>query len=201
MEVYSCANVTVTGCLFENNGPHFMQKLALRGYAGGLSISIATSDYPAFKIDVRECTFRNNSNIAPENLFQTTTQLLENYQFTGRGGAFAFIVFSSSPVVATLTDLLFEQNYAQSFGGSLYFSLNGEASHHLSLRRLKFYNNQVGIESGGIDMNLGTDPENAAVRHTVEMFDSEFTGNSALYGGAVYVYVPGRQSLHNESLC
>ena len=86
MDIFNCIKVEVSSCLFAHNGPAAIIKdQAYRGHAGGLSVGydfqrmLSTSPEAVLS----DNTFCNNTAIGLPSSERTTTQVLDQFLFTG----------------------------------------------------------------------------------------------------------------------
>ena len=194
VDVFNCSVVLVTNCTFEHNGPVSVIKKQYRGHAGGLSLSYHKhkifSMRPQFR--VKKCTFRNNTSDPLASIQQSSTQILQRYIFTGRGGGCAIPIFSSSvPSNVTLEDCLFEENFARTLGGGLYVAFDGHLDHIVVLNRIKFVGNKCHSAGGlAVGFIFGSNQMNNV--SSLFAYNSEFIENRAVLGGGAAVY-PARK--------
>ena len=95
---------------------------------------------------------------------------------------------SRSSLNVTITDCIFEKNYARSFGGGMYLLSGGVSAHHKMLvQRSHFDSNTAGIGAGGVHVTFA----NSALEDDpllVSIIDCQFCNNMASHnGGGVYV--------------
>lgn len=136
VDIYNCIFVTVTNCTFRDNGPVAIVKTEPhRGHSGGLSIAWSILDYESNHTTVVErCLFVNNTSDPFGGSFQySTTQSIVSRQFRGRGGGAAIIMNGRVPVQVTVSDCVFEQNYAGIYGGGLYTNFDGLSHYFLTI--------------------------------------------------------------------
>ena len=191
LDIYNCDFLRVVNCTFEDNGPtSVIKQEPYRGHAGGLSIGYNnTAVSPGPVAFISGCTFRNNTSDPISELVQTTTQLLQSFAFTGRGGGCAFPINPVFSLNATVEDSLFENNFARSFGGGLYVAFNGREYHIVTINRVKFVKNyaptagalEVGFIRGGVP----------GANNQFFAYNSEFIENDAMFGGGVYFFTVG----------
>ena len=97
----------------------------------------------------------------------------------------AIFIGEESNVAALVEDCYFEQNYARSYGGGLYFILRQVSNQTIDVRRSEFYNNTAG--SGGGGLNVGY-PANIDTIPSLIVSDCIFVGNRADFGGGSYIF-------------
>ena len=89
--------------------------------------------------------------------------------------------------VLTISDCVFENNYAHIYGGGVYFLLGGFGTHHrILMERTQVVSNIGQIGGGGILATFfNSGPEEDPLLMT--FFDCEINSNSALTGAGIYV--------------
>lgn len=138
LNIFNSPNVTVKNCTFHNNtSSSFFTRRPYQGNAGGLSIGynmrFSNKTISTVNILVTDCSFTNN-HAAPLTALQLSpSKLLEMNIFTGRGGALAIPVNTTSPVNCVVANNEFINNSADSFGGSIYTFIGGSYVNHTSL--------------------------------------------------------------------
>lgn len=194
VDIYNCPSVFVLGSTFEQNGPVlFVKKQTFNGYACGLSLSFTddlVTTHPNLVTEVVDCIFRDNSNILPKELVQSTNQVITNSQFTGRGGGCALIVTLSRSLDIHFDNVLFANNEAQSFGGGFYIAVFGRATHSISLNQLVFQNNSSPLGAGGLEITFFESNSVSTVR--VNVTNCHFIMNRADFGAGVCLNFPGK---------
>ena len=138
-------------------------------------------------------TFLNNS---VETIFDqrfSTTQVLQELIFPGRGGGMAVIVNGLQPADILIEDCHIEKNYAVSFGGGIYTLLDGLSEHVITINRTEFIENSTPGSGGGLEIGFRAEGT-IEFTNSVLVYDSNFTGNMANYGGGAYFVVVGRHS-------
>ena len=160
-----------------------------RGYAGGLSVGYhqegMLSSRPQLRVE--RCIFRNNTNDPPASIQQSTTQLLQQGAYTGRGGGFAILIFSSLPLNGTLEDCVFEENFARSFGGGMYVAIDGQLDHLVVLNRVRLAKNSS-PNGGGLLAGYGL---GSASVSSLFVYNSEFVENGAMFGAGMCLITTG----------
>ena len=192
MDIYNSYDVMVVNCTFESNGPVVITKyFDWRGHAGGLSVAfnfITALNRSTLTTVIRDSTFRNNSVRAAVSGRQTTSQLLRRFIPTGRGGGCAINVNSLTSVHVEVSGCVFEKNFALTYGGGLYLAWDIASSHRTMLNDTTFIENESPGGAGGLEMGFargGTE----AVGNQVYASNLRFVGNTATYGGGVYVFI------------
>ena len=189
VDLYNCHFVTVRDSIFEHNGPVVVvKKEPYRGHSGGLSfgyVRLKVEDGP--RVSVSNCTFRNNTS--DPMAVQRTSDVLQQFVFTGRGGGCIFIVSPYTPMIAKVENSTFEDNFARSFAGALYFGLNGSLDHSVTVNRVKFIRNVCAGGGGGLHYGFADGRGDSVNRHFI--LNSEFIENYATFGGGAYYMSAG----------
>ena len=89
----------------------------------------------------------------------------------------------------TISNCVFENNYARSFGGGAYLLLGGFGTHHrILMERTQVVSNIAQIGSGGGIMAsfFNSGPEDHPLLMT--FVDCEIGNNSGVAGGGIYVF-------------
>ena len=148
-------------------------------------------------IHISGCTFRNNTSDPQEsgNLISTSA-LLQDLLFPGRGGAIAITINSTFAYNASIEDCVIENNHATSFGGGIYLGYSVYAPHATSVNRTMFVSNHCDGPSGGLQLGFVEGGVNGVLR--LDIYNSEFYDNHALFGGAIQVLSNGEYPNHNR---
>ena len=95
-------------------------------------------------------------------------------------------------ICVTISDCVFDNNYARSFGGGAYLLLGGFGTHHrILMERTHVVSNFGHIGGGGIQVSfLNSGPEEDPLLMT--FVDCEIYNNSAQAGAGVYVYTDSK---------
>ena len=190
--MYNCFEVKIVDTTFINNtATSQIQDAPFRGNAGG--VAIGTYRNPFYRLNpsvtVRNCTFVGNVARPPPSDIILPSQLVEGNFFTGRGGGLAVFIGEGSNIDALVEDCYFGQNYAESYGGGLYFSIftiRQSTNRTIDIKRSRFYNNIAG--SGGAGLNVGYSTTFAGTVPVLVVSDCVFVGNRANYGGGAYIF-------------
>ena len=194
VDIYNCQTALITNCTFEHNGPvSVIKSEQYRGHAGGLSVGYyqdrMLSSPPELRIE--KCTFRNNTSDPLASIQQSTTQLLQRFAFTGRGGGCAILVNPSSPLSGTLEDCVFEENFARTLGGGLYVAFDGQLDHLVILNWVRLVRNVCPSTAGGLEVGYVSGSTLGSVS-SLFAYNSEFVENRAMFGAGVYLFTVGR---------
>ena len=131
---------------------------------------------------VASSEFRNNSAEAKE-IFHTSSQTISKRIYRGRGGSMA--VYSNAShhnISITISNCVYENNYARYYGGGLYITLaeKNDAEYFQNdvlIEGTRFVSNTAGLGGGGLSISY---PE-------AEIVDCNLTNNSALAGGGILI--------------
>ena len=117
----------------------------------------------------------------------STSQLIGDFIFSGRGGAIAVTINSSFAFSTRIEDCFLENNFATSFGGGVYLGYSGYNGHNTTVNRTTFMNNHCDGPSGGLHSGF---IEGGGNGFTVglEIYNSEFYDNTAQFGGAIFLF-------------
>ena len=91
-------------------------------------------------------------------------------------------------ICVTISDCVFGNNYARSFGGGAYLLLGGFGTHHrILVERTQVVSNIGQIGGGGIQASFfNSGPEEDPLLMT--FIDCNISNNSGLAGGGIYVF-------------
>ena len=135
---------------------------------------------------IENCLFTKNQAIATSSY--TTSDILSGGVFTGRGGALGILINASSlNVMGLIKNCEFTNNFASTFGGSIYVAFDGkETQHVISINSCNFTNNTGGLGAGGIKLSYLTNG-NRDFPITAIIQNYYFEGNKGDNGAAIYV--------------
>ena len=185
LDIYNCLSVNVTSCVFEYNGPAAVVKPeTFRGHSGGLSLAYSSLVVsPVFS--VRHCNFTNNTADPSLGIQRTTTKVIQQRVFTGRGGGLAVLIRGVTPVDGSIEKCIFIDNMACSFGGGLYTVQNGLSNHTIRVRDSLFIGNYARSGAGGLLVGFmdGGDDHNS---NKLIATGCTFVHNQSPHGGAIF---------------
>ena len=192
LDIYNCQTAQIINCTFEHNGPVSVNKFEqYRGHAGGLSVgyhhNTTLSTRPQLRVE--RCTFRNNTSNPLASIQRSTTQILQQGVYTGRGGGCAIIIIPSLPLNGTMEDCVFEKNFAKSYGGALYITFDGELDHLVVLDRVRLAKN-FSPTGGGLVVGYGPGSALDSVSSLL-VNNSDFVENEAKLGAGLYLITAG----------
>ena len=202
LSVYNSLNVTIRNCKFVNNTSdsyYFEQQKQYQGSSGGLSIGYSMNDSSVLlNITISDTDFINN-NASPLAEFKlTSSDVLQNGTFTGRGGGLSVVVSSNfSQLNCIIRNCNFSSNFASNFGGAVYiFVTNVFNNQNYSFDKVTFNNNSAPV-AGALcffDIRVGV---NDSCIHTTAV-NCTFTNNMAAEsGGAVSMYFMVGETNHS----
>ena len=157
-----------------------------RGNSGGVAFGYnmaGSIEKPILRVVRSE--FRNNSAIT-ESTFHTSSQTASERIFSGRGGSMAvYINVSHHNINVTISNCVYENNFARSYGGGIYLGLSekndaGYSQNDVLIKETNFTSNTAGLGGGGFVLFY---PE-------AQIVDCIFTNNSATAGGGIFISSP-----------
>ena len=86
---------------------------------------------------VTNSVFYNNTGGTALDVF-STTELLQQLLFPGRGGGLAIIANSLVAINVLVADCLMQENSAENYGGGMYTLLDGLSNHVITVTRSRF---------------------------------------------------------------
>ena len=189
LDVFNCHHVFMNDSLLENNQGSGIVNASYRGNTGGVSFGYNTLplEFNTPQLLVSHSKFRNNRATAT-SAFRTSSQAFFAQIFTGRGGALAiFSNESNHDLNLTISDCLFENNTARSFGGGVYLLLGGFTTHHkIRVERVNARYNTAQLGGGGFQASFfNNGPEEDPL--LMSFVECEFSNNRGIAGGAIFV--------------
>jgi hypothetical protein len=186
LDIFNCQDVLFNHTVIEhNNGTGIDTTVSYRGNSGGVAFgyNIPENTIKLSRLRVFNSVFRNNTAIAVSS-FQTSSQIIADYIFSGRGGSMA--VYSNAShhnIRVHITDCkyritlqsLMEEVCTLSLQKKLMRSIY---SHNdIIIERTQFAGNSAGFGGGGI----------ALLYPELKIIDCNFTNNSASAGGGIFI--------------
>ena len=176
LDIFNCHYIIINETVFEHNIGSGMDKVEYRGNSGAVAVGYNNvPSNPLMLLQVTNSIFLNNSATATTS-FQTSTNLVTNRVYTGRGGALALYQQYATPnnLTIIIKNCNFINNSAQSYGGAMYLN----AITNLSLvEKTTISFNTAGIGGGGL----------AAFHPTISIVQCNITYNRAFAGGGVFI--------------
>ena len=182
VDIYNCAHSRVELCDFMHNGPTNVTKSQIYlGHSGGLSIGFNYESQISFNpyVHLSNCTFINNSVDAVNT--ELDEIVIRERIFPGRGGGASVIFNVVNAVSIMIESCYFRENFALGYGGGMYILPNGHTNHTVVVKNTKFINNKS-QRGGGLHVGF-IDPGALNRVVSVSTYNTEFIGNTALYGG------------------
>ena len=192
LNVYNSLNVTIRNCTFFNNtsDSYFKQQKQYQGSSGGLSVGYNINDPNVLlNITITDTDFINNSDSPLAEFKVTSSEVIRNRIFTGRGGGLSVLVSSNfSQLNCIIRNCNFLDNFASSLGGALYILVTNVFNNQsYSLDEVTFNNNSAPF-GGALSFIDLRDVVNGSYIHTTAV-NCTFTNNMAAEsGGAVCMY-------------
>ena len=118
--------------------------------------------------------------------------MLLQKRFPGRGGGLSTVINSVTTVTITVTNCTFQSNLASQFGGGVYTILDGLSNHIITFQSCDFIENESDNHAGGMEIGFSRNG-NETYSNRVLIYDSNFVGNKAIYGGGVYFFYIGEE--------
>ena len=192
LDIFNCKDILFNSTVLEHNRGTGIDTVKYRGNSGGVAFGYNMPENIAKPIlRVTNSTFRNNSAIA-ESTFHTSSQTVLGRIYTGRGGSMA--VYSNAShhnISVTISNCVYENNFAHYHGGGLFLVLAEKvdavySQNDVLIENTTFASNTAGFAGGGLVLAY---PEANIVNCTV-------TNNSATAGGGIFICSPlGRKQI------
>ena len=151
--MYNCLTTEIVNCSFTDNyATSIIQDSQYRGNAGGVAIGIyGVSHTNQTKPSVLVAGSSFARNVAYPVNQVTSSTLIQNRIFVGRGGGLAVYVEQDDPVIITIIGCTFTNNSASTRGGGVFLLLDGHLSGHMFILAdsLLEGNNVTGSNGGG----------------------------------------------------
>ena len=192
LDIYNSLHVTIANSNFSNNSGTGNVLLPFRGNTGAVAIgyneekSISITNQT---ILVQNCVFTNNRAAVSTQSFLTTSNIVAQGMFTGRGGGLGLLINESSHnITALIADCRFVNNFASSFGGGVYVLFNGTSTQHkVTVGNCQFINNTGTLGAGGVNIGYLTNGE-LNYPMTAIIQNCYFFGNQGKIGGAILIF-------------
>ena len=191
LNIFNCPNVTVKNCKFtDNNSTSYFGRKPFQGHGGGASVAynVKLAQLSSANVVVSDCKFINNRAVAPDDFFVSTTNLIEESIFTGRGGGLAMPISATFPVNVVVNNSVFINNFAENYGGGLFYFL-GETNGNQTCMfgNNLFIGNQALIGSGAMNFaNFAYTTPSTNLHSTI--YGCTFQGNIAYIGGCLLIF-------------
>ena len=192
MNVYNCSQVAVTSCEFtDNTAQGIFTDLPYRGNGGGLSIGIHNVlGNRHHNYSICDCKFTNNAAWSNGTRARSSTNIIEDRIFNGRGGGVAVVLSQASSVTVLVQGCNFTNNTAFSFAGGLYFLPANPSRGHMYFIEHSLFEDNVALTGGG-GLGMGY-ISNGAPGATNWCFirNCIVRDNWSTFGGGLYI-IPG----------
>ena len=193
LDIYNSAHVLIANSNFSNNSGSGNVLLPFRGNTGAVAIGYNKDESSNFmpnpNILVQNCLFTNNrANVFTESIL-TSSMIVTQGAFTGRGGGLGLLINESfHNVTALITNCRFHNNSAFSFGGAFYLMFNGTGTQHrVTVDNCQFVNNAGTLGAGAICIGYLTNG-NFKFPITGIIQNSLFVKNKGEIGGAIFIF-------------
>lgn len=191
-DIYNSAHVTIINSNFTNNSGTGEVLLPFRGNTGAVAIGYNKDKSTSITnqtILVQNCLFTDNRANVSTKSFLTSSNIVAQGVFTGRGGGLGLLINESfHNVTAVIADCHFINNFASSFGGGFYVVFNGTGTQHtVAIENCQFINNTGILGAGGNNIAYLTNGE-LNIPITAIIRNSYFFGNQGETGGATYIF-------------
>lgn len=192
VNIYNCSQGLVESCTFtDNTAQGIFTDLPYRANGGGLSIGIhnvlgnRTHNYT-----IRDCTFTNNYAWSNGTRARSSTDIIEDRIFNGRGGGVALVLSEITPVTILVQGCNFTSNTALSFAGGLYYLPADPSRGHTYTVTDSYFEGNIALTGGG-GLGIGY-ISNGAPGATNWFFirNSVVRNNWSTFGGGMYI-IPG----------
>ena len=189
----------ILNSLFEGNNGTGTSEVPFRGNTGAVSIGFYNIVSPKdLRVDVSNTTFVNNSALA-NGTFRSTSHAFFKGILPGRaGGLGVFIHEDYTNVTVKVNNCTFQDNYARSYGGGLYFVYSGSNENENILGKKpqfkgfvtnsSFISNTAGLGGGGFIITIQTSGP-VKTPHLLHFDNCIFKNNAGQSGGGFYYYV------------
>lgn len=202
LDIFNCLQTEIVASTIQDSVAKG-QKLQYRGNSGGISLGFfhnRSSAAENHSVRLHNLTIRNNRALLPANNFnkQQIDLALNDHFYFGRGGGIGvFIDETQVNVSIEVLNCTFINNFADSFGGGMYFYVDGDSTHHQFVtKKCLFKGNAAGNGSFGGGLQVAFLIRNNNADPTECIFeDCTFINNSAAFGGGlstVQVYNQGQ---------
>ena len=201
-DIFNCAAVSIVNSNFIDNRGTGISRYPFRANTGAVSVGYnnAPRDFSNITADVLNCKFIRNKATAAHK-FRSTSSAFFSRIFTGRGGGLGFLFNESfHNASVNLRGNIFENNYARSFGGALYFVTFGMQTQNVYALDGNHFRNNFGRLGGGAISNTFFSCGILESPHSLLMTDCLFVGNIGQTGGALSLYLPYEGMLLNVNM-
>ena len=196
LSIYNSLNVSIRNCTFCNNTSdsyYFSHQKQYQGSSAGLSVGYNMENSNVLlNITITDTDFINNIDSPLAKFKLTSSMMLYEKRYTGRGGGLSVLVnLNFSQVDCIISGCKFFDNFASSLGGALYiFIANSFNNQSYRIDKVTFSNNSAPIACGAlcfVDLRVEANNYNSCIHTTVVncTFINNMVNNS---GGAVSVY-------------
>ena len=217
LEIYNSETVFITNSHFSNNTGSGIILERYRGNTGSVAITYFNSSISNQNPDIKvfNTTFVNNCVVINTTFINNCVFARRKYQYasrtffkgllTGRAGGLGVFIYEIYHNVTVHVDgCTFHDNYAQAYGGGMYFLYSGINSQYTgTVSNCEFIRNTGGLGAGGF---ITTVQSNGLVDapHILNIRDCRFESNRGNYGGGLLFLVlfqGGRGNMLSVTRC
>ena len=206
LEIYNSETVSITNSHFSDNTGSGIILRPFRGNTGSVAITYFVSSRSNKNPDIKvvNTTFFNNSVFA-RRTYRYSSRTFFRGLLTGRAGGLGVFIYEIYHNVTIHVDgCTFQDNYAQSYGGGLYFVYSGRNSQYTgTVSNCEFIRNTGDLGGGGISIALGSSGLVGAP-HILNIRDCLFKTNRGNYGGGLllgFLVLGGRGNVISVTRC
>ena len=203
MEIYNSETVSITNSHFSNNTGSGIILQPFRGNTGSVAITYFNSSRSNQNPDIKviNTTFINNSVYAKLS-YRYSSRTFYRGLLTGRAGGLGVFIYEIYHNVTIHVDgCTFHDNYAQAYGGGMYFLYSGRNLHHTStVSNCKFNRNTGDLGGGGFVILL----RSSGLVGALNIRDCIFKTNHGNYGGGLLLAFSiqgGRRNMISMTRC
>ena len=194
VDIYNSQNVIVKNCTFSNNTSdnfYFQLMKEYQGSAGGLSVGYNMNHSTVtLNMTIIDTKFISNSALPLAKYRRTSSEMIYNRNFTGRGGGLSVLVNARfSQLVCVIKNCSFVNNSAERFGGALYVLVTHVFNDQIyQLDSNNFSDNTAPIGGGLLFVDLREEGSDD-IYVNITVFNCTFTNNTVKdSAGAVGIY-------------
>ena len=192
LEIYNSETVSITNSHFSDNTGSGIILQPFRGNTGSVAITYFNSSVSNQNPDIKvvNTTFFNNSVFA-RRTYRYSSRTFFRGLLTGRAGGLGVFIYEIYHNVTIHVDgCTFQDNYAQSYGGGLYFVYSGRNSQQYTgtVSNCEFIRNTGGLGAGGF-VTVVQSSGLVGAPHILNIRDCLFKSNRGNYGAGLYFFI------------
>ena len=189
LEIYNSETVSITNSHFSDNTGHGIILEQYRGNTGSVAITYFNSSRSNQNPDIKviNTTFINNSVYA-KLAYRFSSRTFSRGLLTGRAGGLGVFIYEIYHNVTIHVDgCTFHDNYAQAYGGGMYFLYSGRNSHHTGTVSNCEFNRNTGDLGGGGFIIVLVSSGLVGAPHILSIRDCIFKTNRGNCGGGLFL--------------